>query len=164
MWELDHRGSWRLKNWFCWTVVLQKTVESPLGNKEIKPLNPKGNQLWIFIGRTDPEAEVPIIWPLDAKLTHWKRLWSWERLRHEEKGMTEDEMTGWHQWFNGHEFEQTPEDSEGQGRLVCCSPWGYKLPDWTTRAARQSYLLLLPQLITPRCISQPILLSFDLII
>ena len=106
MWELDHNESWVPKNWCFWTVVLEKTLESPLDCKEIKPVNPKGNQSWIFIGRTDVEAVIPILWPPDAKNwligkdPHARKDW-----RQEEKGMTEDEMVGWHHQLNGHEFE-----------------------------------------------------------
>ena len=83
MWELDHKEEWALKNWCFWTVVLEKTLESPLDSKKIKPVNPKGNQPWIFTGGTDAEAETPVLWPPDAKswLTHLKRPWSWERLK-----------------------------------------------------------------------------------
>ena len=125
MWELDYKESWVLKNWCFWTVVLEKTLESPLDSKEIKPVNPKGNQPWIFIGRTDTEAEAPILCPPDAK--------SWligidpdagKDRRQEEKGTTEDEMVGWHHQLNGDEFEQALGDGDGQGSLECCSPWG----------------------------------------
>ena len=108
MWELDHKESWVPKNWCFWTVVLEKTLENPLDCKEIKPVNPKGNQSWIFIARTDVEAEVPILWPPDVK--NWlirKDLQAGKDWRQEEKGMTEDEMVGWHHWLDGHEFEQT---------------------------------------------------------
>ena len=104
-----------------------KTLESPLDWKEIKPVNPEGNQPWIFIGRTDTEAETPILWLPDAELTHWKRPWCWGQ----EKRVTEDEMIGWYHWLNGHEFEQTPGDSRGQGNMVCYSPWGCKESDTT---------------------------------
>ena len=125
MWELDHKEGWTPKNWCFQTVVLERILESPLDSKEIKPVSPKVNQTWMFIGRTN--AETPILWPLYVKkLTCWKRPWCWERLRLEKKGMTEDEMVGWHHWLNGHESEQTLGDSEGQGSLVCCSPWGHK--------------------------------------
>ena len=110
--------------------VMEKTLESPLENKEIKPVNSKGNQFWKFIGSTDAEAEVPMLCPPDSK--SWvirKDLDAGKDWRQEEKGMTEDEMVGWHHWFNGHEFEQALGDGEGQGSLVCCSPWGRK--DWT---------------------------------
>ena len=113
-------------NWYFWTVVLEKTLESPLDCKEIKPGNPKEDQSWIFIGRTDAEAEAPILWPPDVDLTHWKRPWFWERLRARGEGEIEDEMVGWHHRHNGHEFEQTPGESEGQGSLACYSPWSCK--------------------------------------
>ena len=122
MWELNHKEGWGLKNWCFWTMVLEKTLESPLDSKEIKPVNNKGNQSWIFTGRTDVEAEAPILWPPDVKSQligkdpdagkDWGQY---------EKKATEDEMVGWHPWHNGHEFEQTPGDSEGQGSLGCCS-------------------------------------------
>ena len=123
MWELDYKESWTPKNWCFWTVVLEKTLESPLDSK-IKPVNPKGNQSWIFIGRTVAEAEAPKLWLLDVKsrLVR-KNSHAWKDWRQEEKGSTEDEMVGWHHQLNGHEFEQTPGDSEGQGSLECCSPW-----------------------------------------
>ena len=132
MWELDHKEGWVLKNWCFCTVVLEKTIESPLDCKEIKPVNRKGNQSWIFIGRTDAEAEAPILWPPNAK--SWLtgkdpdagKDWRWE-----EKGMTEDKMVGWHHWLNGHEFEQALGDGEGQGSLASCSPRGHKESDVT---------------------------------
>ena len=124
MWELDHKESQVPKNLCFWIAVLEKTLESPLDCKEIQPVKTKGNQPWIFTGRTEAEAEAPILWSPHAELTHWKRPWCWERLRAE--GVTEDEMTGWHHWLNGHEFEQTLGDGEGQGSLVCCSGWGHK--------------------------------------
>ena len=105
MWELDYKESWALKNWCFWTVVLEKTLGSPLDCKENQPVHPKGDQSWVFIGRTDSEAEAPILWPPDVK--NWLtgkdpdagKDWRWE------KGTTEDEMVGWHHWLNGHEFE-----------------------------------------------------------
>ena len=103
--ELDYKESWVLKNWCFWTVVLEKTLESPLDGKEIQPVHPKGNQSWIFIGRTDAEAETPILWPPDAKSwLIWKDPDAGKDWRDEEKGTTEDEMVGWHHWLNGHEF------------------------------------------------------------
>ena len=146
MWELDHKEVWVLKNWCLWTVVLVKTIESPLDYKEIKPVNPKGNQPWIFIGRTDAEAEAPILWPPDVK--SWltgKYPDAGKDRRQEEKGTTEDEMVGWHHRLNGHEFEKTPGNSEGQGTLACSSPWGGKksdmtLSDWTTTAKQHNEL------------------------
>ena len=107
MWEVDHKESSALKNWCFWTVVLEKTLESPLNWKEIKPVNPKGNQSWIFIGRTDAEAEAPILCPPDVliRADSWKRPWCWERLRAAGEGVAEDEMVGWYHWLNVLEFE-----------------------------------------------------------
>ena len=117
-------------------MVPKKTLESHLDSKEIKPVNSKGNQPWIFIWRTNAEAEAPIFWPPDAKsqLTG-KDPDAGKDWRQEEKGATRYEMVGWHHQFNGHEFESTPGDIEGQGSLVCCSSWGRKesnMTDWTT--------------------------------
>ena len=129
---MDHKESWTPKHWCFWTVVLE-TLESPLDCKEIQPVNPKGNQSWIFIGRTDSEA--PILWQPDAN--NWllrKDPDAGEDWRHKEKGMTEDEMARWHHWLNRHEFEQALGVGEGQGSLACCSPWGHKesdTTDWT---------------------------------
>ena len=126
MWELDRKESWALTNWCIRTVVLEETLDSLLDCKEIKPVNPKGNLPWIFIGRTD--AKAPILRPPDVK--NWligKRPWCWERL----KGMTEDEMVGWNHWLNGHEFEWALGVGDGQGGLVCCSSWGRKELDTT---------------------------------
>ena len=115
---------WVPKNWCFWTVVLEKTLESPLDYKEIKPVNPKGNQPWIFTGRTG--FEDPILWPPDAKNRLTRKDPDAGKDWRQEKGTTEDEMVGWHHWLNEHEFEQTLGDSEGQGNLECCSPWGRK--------------------------------------
>ena len=131
MWELDYKESWALKNWCLWTVVLEKTLESPLDCKEIQPVHPKGDQL-VFIGRTDVEAETPILWPPDAK--GWlirKDPVAGEDWRQEEKGMTEDEMVGWHHWLNGHDFGWTLGVGDGQGGLACCGSWGRKALDMT---------------------------------
>ena len=131
--ELDHKESWAQKNWCFWTLVLEKTLEKPLDSKEIQPVHPKGNQSWIFIGRTDAEAKPSTLWPsfkcqLIGKDTDFGKVW-----RQEEKGMTEDEMIGWHHWLNGHEFEQAPGDAEGQGSLACCSQRGCRVGhDWVT--------------------------------
>ena len=106
MWELDYKEDWAPRNWCFWTVVLEKTPESPLDCKEIKPVNPKGNQTWKFIGRTDAEAEAPILWPSDAK--NWvigKHQDARKNWRSEKKGMTEDEVVGWHHWLDGHKFQ-----------------------------------------------------------
>ena len=118
MWELDYKESLASKNWHFWTVVLEKTLESPLDCKEIQPVHPKGNQSWIFIGRIDAEAETPILWPSDAK--NWligKDPDAGKDWKHEEKGMTEDEMAGWHHWLDGHEFELGPGVSDEQRSL-----------------------------------------------
>ena len=107
MWDLDYKEGWVLKNWCFWTVVLEKTLESPLDCKEIKPVNPEGNQSWIFIGRTDAEAETPVLWPLDAKSWIIRKYPDAGKDRRQlEKGITEDEMVGWDHRLNGHEFEQ----------------------------------------------------------
>ena len=144
--ELVHKESWALKNWCFWVVVLEKTLESPLGCKEIKPVNPKGNYSWIFIGRT--EAETPIIWPPDVenlligKDPDAGKYWRWE-----EKGTTEAKMVGWHHWLNGYEFEQALGAGDGQGSLACCSPWDLKELDmiehlnWTEGNGREYYQL-----------------------
>ena len=133
--ELDYKESWAPKNWCFWTVVLEKTLESPLDCTEIKPVNSKGDQSWIFIGRTDAEAEAPILWPPAAK--SWligKDPDAWKDWRWKEKGMTEDEMVGWHHWLNGHEFEQALGVGDGQGSLACCCPWGCRVShEWVTK-------------------------------
>ena len=130
IWELDHKEGWAPKNGCFWIVVLEKTLESPSDSKEIKPVNPKGNQSWILIGRND--TEVPILCPPDAK--SWlirKDPDAGKDWRQEEKGMIEDEMVGWHHQLNGHEFEQALGDGKGQGSLAYCSPWGHKELDMT---------------------------------
>ena len=132
VWESDYKEIWAPKNWCLWTVVLEKTLESPSECKEIQPVHRKGNQSWISIGRTDVEAEVPILWPPDAK--NWligKDPVAGKYWRQEEKGMTEDEMVGWHHWLNGHESEQVLRFDDGRGSLACCSPWGRKESDTT---------------------------------
>ena len=134
MWKLNHKEGWVPKNWYLWTVVLEKTLESPLDFKEIKPVNSKENQPWIFIGRTDAEAEVPILWPPDAKIQLiGKDPDSEKDWRQEENRVTEDKVVEWHHWLNGHEFEQALGDGERQGGLACCSPWGRKESDTTER-------------------------------
>ena len=127
MWELDYKESWASKNWWFLTVVLEKTLESPLDSKEIQPVHPKGNQSWVFFGRTDPEPETPIFWPPDAKSwLIWKVPEDGEDWGQEDKAMTEDEMIGWHHRHNGHGFGWTPRVGDGQGGLACCSSWGLK--------------------------------------
>jgi len=127
MWEFDCEENWALKNWCFWTVLLEKTLASPLDCKEIQPVHPKGDQSWVFTERTDAEAETPILWPPHAKSwligkdpdagRHWGQ---------EDKGVTEDEMTGWHPRPNAHEFGWTLGVGNGQGGLVCCDSWGRK--------------------------------------
>ena len=130
MWEVDHKEGWMPKNWCFQTMVVEKTLESPFNCKEIQPVSPKGNQSWIFIGRTD--AEALILWPPDVKnRLIGKDPNAGKDWRREEKGTVEDEMVGWHHRLYGHEFEQTPEVGDGQGSLVCCSPWGRKESDMT---------------------------------
>ena len=132
MWELSHKEVRVLNNCYCWSVVLEKTLESPLDSKKIKPVNPKGNQSWIFIGRTDAEVETPILWPphvkswLIGKDPDAGRDWG-----QGEKGTTEDEMAGWHHWLDGLESEWTPGVGDGQGGLACCDSWGRKESDTT---------------------------------
>ena len=132
MWELDYKEGWEPKNWWFWTVVLEKTLESPLDCKEIQPVHPNGNQPWIFTGRTDVEAEAPVLWPPDAKSQLIRKdPDAGKDWRQEEKGTTEDKMVEWHHWLHGHEFEQVPGDGEGQRSQVCCSPWGCKKSNTT---------------------------------
>ena len=128
---MDCKEDWAPKNWCFWTVVLEKTLKSPSDCKEIIPVNPKGNQLWIFIEKTDAEAEAPILWLPDVKSwligkdpdagKDWKQ----------EEVMTEDEIVGWHHQLDEREFEQAPGVGDGQGSLVCCSPWDLKESDTT---------------------------------
>ena len=156
MWELDQKEGWVWKNWSFWTVVLEKTLENPLDCKEIKPVNPKGNQSWVFIGRTGAEAETPILWSPDAKnQLIGKDLDAGQGWRQKEKRATEDKMVGWHPRLTGHELEQTLEDNEGQGGLACCSPWGCKELDMTLQLNSSScYRLFLTALL--RCSSHNI--------
>ena len=141
IWELDYKESWAPKNWCFWTVVLENTLESPLDCKEIKPVHSKGNQSWIFIGRA--EAETPIRWPSDAKnWLIWKDPDAGKDWR-QEKWTTEGEMVGWYHWLNGHEFEHTLGDGDGQRGLACCSPWGCKESDPTEWLNWRCFLVLL---------------------
>ena len=132
--------SWTMKKaecrriWCFWTVVLEKTLESPLDCKEIQPVHPKGDQPWVFFGRNDAKVETPVLWPPHAK--SWlfgKDSDSGRDWGQKEKGTTEDEMAGWHHWLNGHESEWTPGDGDGQGGLACCNSWGCKDSDTTER-------------------------------
>ena len=132
MWVLNYKESWALKNWCFWTVVLKKTLESPLDCKEIQPVHPKGDQSGMFIGRTDVEAETPILWPLHVKSwligkdPDYGKDWG-----QEEKGTTEDEMVRWHHWHNGRGFGWTVGVGDEQGGLVCCGSLGCKELDTT---------------------------------
>ena len=131
---LDCEESWVLKNWCFWTVVLEKTLESPLDCKEIQPVHSEGDQTWDFFGRNDAKAETPVLWPPDVKSwligkdSNAGRDWG-----QEEKGTTDDEMAGWHHGLDGRESEWTPEDGDGQGGLACCDSWGRKKSDTTER-------------------------------
>ena len=133
MWELDYKESWTPKNLCFWTVVLEKTLESPLDCKEIQPVHPKENQSWMFIGRTNGEAGTPILWPPNAKnWLIWKDPDPGKDWRQEEKGTTEDEIVQWHHWLKGHEFEHTPGVGDGQGGAVvhgATKSWTW-LSDW----------------------------------
>ena len=132
MWELDYKESWMPTNWCFWTVVLEQTLESPLDCKEIQPIHPKGDQSWIFIGRTDAEAETPILWPPDVKSRLiWKNLEVGKDWGQEEKGTTEDEVSGWHHRLDGHEFDWTPGVGDGQGGPACCRSWYRRESDTT---------------------------------
>ena len=143
MWELDYKESWAPKNWCFWTVVLEKTLQSPLDCKEIQPVHPKGDQSWVFTGRTDVEAETLILWPPDAKSwLIWKDPDAGKYWGQEEKGTTEDEMVKWHHWLDGHKSEQALGGDVGQGSLMCYSPWcwkesGHGLSDWTTPKSKE---------------------------
>ena len=123
---------WVMKHWCFWTVELGKTLENPLDYNEFQPVNAKGKQLWIFIGRTNAEVETPIVWPTDVKnVLIRKDPITGKDWRQEEKKMTENEMVGWHHWLDAHEFEQAPGVGEVQGDLACCSPWGCKESNMT---------------------------------
>ena len=132
MWELDCEESLALKNWCFWIVVLEKTLECIFDCKQIQLAHPKGDQSCVFIGRTDAEAETPILWPLHAKSWHiGKDTDAGRDWGQEEKGITGDEMAGWHHWLDGHEFEWTPGVFERQSGLACCDSWGRKESDTT---------------------------------
>ena len=152
LWELDNKESWAPKNWCFWTMMLEKTLESPLDCKEIQPVHPKGDQSWVFFGRTDVEAETPILWPPDAKTwLIWKDPDAGKDWGQEGKGTTEDEMAGWHHRLDGRESEWTLGVGDGQGGLACCDLRGHKESDmaeslnWTelrdTRDWKRLYLV-----------------------
>ena len=132
MWELYYKESWVPKNWCFWTVVLEKTLESPLDSKKIQPVHPKGDQSWVFTERTDFEAETPILWPHHMKSwLIWKDPDAGKDWGQEEKATTEDEMVGWHHRLSGNGFGWTPGVGDGQGGLSCCGSWGHKELDTT---------------------------------
>ena len=132
MWELHHKESWTQKDLCFWTMVLEKTLKCPLDCKEIQPVHPKGDQSWVFIGKTDVEAETPILWPPDAKSwLIWKDPDAGKDWGQEEKGTTKDEMVGWHHRLDGHGFGWTPGVGDGQGGLACWGSWGCKESDMT---------------------------------
>ena len=134
MWELDYKESWVQENWCFWTVVLEKTHESLLDCKEIQPVHPKGDQSWVFIGRTDVEAETLILWPPNAKSwLIWKDPDAGKDWEQEKKGITKDEMVGWYHRLNGHGFGWTPGVGDGLGGLACCGSRGRKELDTTER-------------------------------
>ena len=124
MWDLDHKEGWVPKNWCFWTVVLVKTLESTLDCKEIQTVHPKGNQTWISIGRSNAKAETPILWPSDVKSWLIRKDLDAEKDWRLEKGMTEDEMSGWHHWLDGYESEWTPGVADVLGGLACCNSRG----------------------------------------
>ena len=132
MWELDYKESWVPKNWCFWTVVLRETLEMPLDWLQGDPtIHPKGNQSWIFVGRTDAEAETPILWLSDVKSWLTGKDPDAGKDWRQEKRTTEGEMVRWHHWLKGHELEQAPGVGDGQGSLAGCSPWGCKESDMT---------------------------------
>ena len=148
--RVDYKESWALKNWCFWTVVLEKTLESPLDCKEIQPVHPKGDQSCVFIGGTDVEAETPILWPPDAKSwLIWKDPDAGRDWGQEEKGTTEDEMVGWHHQLNEHECEWTPGVGDGQRNLAGYSPWGHKESDMTLQWNNKSVRLFWAWLLFP---------------
>ena len=132
MWELDCEESWAPKNWCFWTVLLEKTLENALDCKEIQPVHPRGDQFWVFIGRTDVEAEIPILWPPDTK--NWptgKDPDAGKDWKQEDKETTEGEIVGWYYPLHRHEFEQVLRVGDGQGSLACCNSCGLKESDRT---------------------------------
>jgi len=142
MWELDHKESWVPKNLCFWTMVLEKTLESLLDCKEINLVNPRGNQFWMFIRRTDAEAVAPVLWPPDVKNWLLGKDPDAGKGWRQETGTTEDKIVEWHHWLNGHEFEQALGDDEGHGGLACCSPWGRKESDTTEQLNNNKTSLL----------------------
>ena len=151
MWELDYKESWAPKNWCFWTVVLEKTWES-LGLWGDQPVHPKGDQSWVFIGRTDVEAETPILWPPDGKSwLIWKDPDAGKDWEQEEKGMTEDEMVAWHHWLNAHAFEWTLGAGYGQGGLACYGSRGHKELNMTERLNLNELEEYCPKVMNVKC-------------
>ena len=152
MWELDCEESWVPKNWCFWTVVFEKTLESPLDCKGIQPVHLKGNQPWDFFGRNDAKAEAPVLWPPHAK--SWligkdsdaARDWG-----QEEKGTTEDEKAGCHHWLDGRDSEWTPGVGDTQGGLVCCNSWGRRVGHWVTELNRKIIFVYRYSKMSDRC-------------
>ena len=141
MWALNYKESWAPRKWWFWTVVLEKMLWESLG--WIQPVHPKGDQSWVFIGRTDVEAETPILWPLDAKSwLIWKDSDAGKDWGQEEKGMTEDEMLEWHHWLNGHGFGWTPGVGDRQGGLVWCCSWVANSRTWLSDWTEPNWILL----------------------
>ena len=144
MWALDHKEDLALKSWCFWIVVLEKTLQSLLDSEEIQAVSTERSQPWVFIGRTNAEAEAPILWPPDMKT--WligKDPDAGKDWGQEEKGVTEKEIFEWHHWLKGHEFERTPGESEGQGSLACCSPWLAKSGTQLSNNPKKEIALLL---------------------
>ena len=146
MWELDYKKCWVPKNWCFWTVVLEKTLQSPLECKEIQPVHPKGHQSWVFIRRIGAKAEAPVLWSPDANSQLiGKELNAGKDWGQEEKWVTEDEIVGSHHRLNGHEFEQIQGDSEGQGSLACCNSMGLQRIRHDLATEQQEQELTLPR-------------------
>ena len=143
MWDFYYKERWSLKNWCFWTVVLEKTLESPLDCKDVQPVKSKGNQSWIFIGRTDAEAETPILWPPDVKNWHIGKVPdAGKDWRQEEKGMIKDEMVGWYYWLSGWVWASSGSGWWAQESLECCSPWVCKVLDtaeWVNSLSTYSF-------------------------
>ena len=144
LWELDHKEGWAQKNWWFW-IVLEKTLESHLESKEIKPVYPKGNQPWIFIGKSETEAEAPIPCHLMQRANPLEKIDAGKNWGQKEKGATEDEMVEEHHWLNGREFEPNFRDSEGQGSLACSNPWGHKQLDTTEQLNNNNQSLVISE-------------------
>ena len=149
IWELDYKESWALKNWCFWTMVLEKTLESPLDCKEIQPVHPKGNQSWVFIGRTNVEAELQNFGHLMQRTDLFEKTLMLGKIEGRRREW-EDEMVRWHHRLNGHGFEQAPGVGDGQGGLACCHPWGCKeldMSEWLNNTI--FHCIYVPHLLYP---------------